>query len=159
MKRAFFEGLELKSDKTALGLSEFIGQLPFNEQGLIPVITQEAQSKRVLMLAWMNQDALEKTLSTKHVTYWSRSRGELWTKGATSGHTQFLVSMSFDCDGDAILCQVEQRGSACHTGRPDCFYLSVDIGREQVLVRGDAGFCVSNTCARSTKNSLRLVRV
>ena len=69
------------------------------------------------MFAWMNKDALRKTLATKRMTYWSRSRQQLWVKGETSGHVQRLVAISFDCDGDAILCQVEQQGAACHTGR------------------------------------------
>jgi len=138
MKRAYFEKLEQTPDKTSVKLAEVLDQLAFNEQGLIPVITQDAMSKDVLMFAWMNKEALDLTLSTKRVTYWSRSRKEIWVKGETSGHTQSLVSMAFDCDGDAILCQIDQSGAACHTGRPDCFYLKVDIEQRQVLVFGDA---------------------
>lgn len=138
MKREYFEKLEHAPDNTSLDISEVIMQLAFNEQGLIPVITQDAASKDVLMFAWMNQEALELTLSTQRVTYWSRSRQQLWIKGETSGHTQALISMAFDCDGDVILCQVHQEGAACHTGRPDCFYLKVDIKDNRVLISGEA---------------------
>lgn len=86
------------------------------------------------MLAWMNKQALLLTISTKRMTYWSRSRERLWKKGETSGHVQALVSISFDCDGDAILCQVDQTGAACHTGRADCFYLKVDVKKQQVFI-------------------------
>jgi phosphoribosyl-AMP cyclohydrolase len=86
------------------------------------------------MLAWMNKAALSETLATGYVTYWSRSRNQRWVKGETSGHTQELVSLSIDCDGDAILCQVNQTGAACHTGRKHCFYLQVDTQRQIVRV-------------------------
>lgn len=138
MKRNYFQTLEQYSDSTQLELAEVVDQLSFNEQGLIPVITQDADGKDVLMLAWMNQQALLLTLSTKRVTYWSRSRQQLWVKGETSGHTQTLISMSFDCDGDAILCQVSQLGAACHTNRPNCFYLNVDAEQQRVTISGNA---------------------
>jgi len=138
MKNNYFQTLEQYSDSTQLELDEVVDQLVFNEQGLIPVITQDADGNNVLMLAWMNKQALLVTLSTKRVTYWSRSRQQLWAKGETSGHTQTLVSMSFDCDGDAILCQVSQLGAACHTNRPNCFYLNVDAEQQRVIVSGNA---------------------
>ena len=138
MKHEFFQKLENLPDKTLLKLTEIVNQLAFNEKGLLPVITQDATSKEVLMFAWMNKQALEQTLSTKRVTYWSRSRKQLWIKGETSGHTQLLVSMAFDCDGDTILCQVEQSRAACHTERPNCFYFDVDIENNQVMICGDA---------------------
>ena len=138
MKHRYFEKLERLPDLTTLSLDEVIEQLAFNEQGLIPVITQDVETKDVLMFAWMNKLALEKTLSTKRVTYWSHSRKKLWIKGETSGHTQSLVSMAFDCDGDTVLCQVIQSGAACHTGRPNCFYLKVDSEDRQVFISGDA---------------------
>lgn len=94
---------------------------------LIPAIAQDANSGKVLMLAWMNRAALAQTLATGKVTYWSRSRKELWVKGETSGHTQFLKSISLDCDGDTILIQVEQIGVACHTGEPSCFHNTVKV--------------------------------
>jgi phosphoribosyl-AMP cyclohydrolase len=138
MNRDYFISLEKLSNKTQLDLSDVIEQLAFDEQGLIPVITQDASTKSILMFAWMNKQALEKTILNRRMTYWSRSRQKLWIKGETSGHTQELVAMSFDCDGDAILCLVDQSGAACHTGRPDCFYLQVDLDNKQVLVDGDA---------------------
>lgn len=138
MKHIYFETLENSPDNTSFKLADIVNQLAFNEQGLIPVITQDAKSKDVLMFAWMNKEALEQTLATKRVTYWSRSRQQLWVKGETSGHTQLLVSMAFDCDGDTVLCHVEQLGAACHTGRPNCFYLDVDIDNKNVIICGDA---------------------
>lgn len=135
MERAYFKSLENLDETTPLELNNVIDMLAFNEHGLIPVITQDATTKDVLMLAWMNSAALQHTLSTNNVTYWSRSRQELWVKGLTSGHTQHLVSLSFDCDGDAILCQVNQAGPACHTGRTHCFYLAVDAENQQVIVQ------------------------
>ena len=89
---------------------------------LIPAIAQDATSGEVLMLAYMNSAALNETLKTKSATYWSRSRNELWVKGATSGHTQEVVSVSLDCDSDAILLRVNQVGGACHTGERTCFH-------------------------------------
>ena len=138
MNRDYFIALEKLNDKTPLQLSDVIDHLAFDEQGLIPVITQDASTRSILMFAWMNREALENTIINRRMTYWSRSRQQLWVKGETSGNTQELVSMSFDCDGDAILCLVDQSGAACHTGRPDCFYLQVDLDNKQVLVDGDA---------------------
>ena len=89
---------------------------------LIPAIAQDAATGEVLMLAYMNHAALTQTLSTKAATYWSRSRNELWVKGATSGHTQEVISVSLDCDSDAILIKVKQVGAACHTGDHTCFH-------------------------------------
>ena len=94
----------------------------FNADGLIPAIAQDAATGEVLMLAWMNADALRLTQETGAATYWSRSRQALWVKGETSGHTQRVVEMRVDCDQDAILLRVEQTGPACHTGARDCFY-------------------------------------
>lgn len=94
----------------------------FDERGLIPVVTQDASSGEVLMLAYANLEALEQTLQTEQAHYWSRSRNELWRKGATSGHTQTLIELRFDCDGDAVLYLVNQTGPACHTGEHSCFY-------------------------------------
>ena len=99
--------------------------LRYNEQGLIPAIAQDYLDGTVLMVAWMNSAALEKTLATGQVWYWSRSRSELWHKGATSGHFQNLKSLRYDCDSDTLLLQIEQVGDiACHTGRRSCFYQS-----------------------------------
>lgn len=105
---------------------ELIARLSFDERGLIPAIAQAASSKEVLMLAWMNMDAIRETLLTGQVTYWSRSRNALWRKGESSGHTQRLVDLRFDCDADALLLTVEQAGPACHTNRLNCFFHKVE---------------------------------
>jgi phosphoribosyl-AMP cyclohydrolase len=89
---------------------------------LVAAIAQDALTNEVLMLAWMNREALEKTISTKQGTYWSRSRGTIWVKGESSGSTQLVHSISYDCDGDALLLKVHQTGAACHTGSRSCFY-------------------------------------
>ena len=138
MQRDYFQKLENLSDKTSIDLNEVIDQLAFNEDGLIPVIAQDATSKDIRMFAWMNRESLIKTIATKRMTYWSRSRNQFWIKGETSGHTQTVKSMAFDCDGDVILCQIDQVGAACHTGRPGCFYLNVNFEQSQVTIAGDA---------------------
>lgn len=96
--------------------------LKFNEQGLISAIVQDADTQDVLMLAWMNAEALKLTLITGQVTFWSRSRGELWRKGATSGNTLELVELRIDCDEDAILVLAHPAGPTCHTGATTCFF-------------------------------------
>lgn len=96
-------------------------ELRFDESGLIPAIIQDAVSKSVLTLAYMNKESLQKSLQTKETWFWSRSRQELWHKGGTSGNTQRIVSMSYDCDGDALVVQVVPNGPACHTGAYSCF--------------------------------------
>lgn len=103
---------------------DFIESLKLNENGLIPAIAQDVSGK-VLMLAWMNRESIEKTLETGYAVYYSRSRQALWKKGETSGNTQKLVSMKYDCDGDTILLIVKQSGPACHTGSDTCFSNSV----------------------------------
>ncbi|MEM8787913.1 MAG: phosphoribosyl-AMP cyclohydrolase [Pseudomonadota bacterium] len=104
--------------------------LKWDADGWIPAIAQDHATGQVLMMAWMNRESLARTLDTGQVTYWSRSRGTLWRKGATSGHTQRLVRISFDCDRDCLLLQVEQTGAACHTGRRSCFYTDIRDGAE-----------------------------
>jgi phosphoribosyl-AMP cyclohydrolase len=94
---------------------------------LIPAIVQDSTSKEVLMLAYMNPESLQMTLSTGKATYWSRSRNELWIKGATSGHFQQVQSISLDCDGDALLLEVNQTGVACHTGEHTCFHTPLEL--------------------------------
>jgi len=106
----------------AISREAFLSAVTFNDDGLVPVIAQSHATGEVLMLAWMNRQTLEETLSTGQVTYWSRSRGEVWRKGATSGHTQRLVEAYVDCDGDTLLLKVDQTGAACHTGAPSCFF-------------------------------------
>jgi phosphoribosyl-ATP pyrophosphohydrolase/phosphoribosyl-AMP cyclohydrolase len=99
-----------------------INKIRFGPDGLVPVVTQEATTKEVLMVAWANNEAINKTLQTGEMWYFSRSRGQLWHKGETSGHFQKLISLSIDCDGDTLLAVVEQIGAACHTGSATCFF-------------------------------------
>ena len=101
--------------------------LTYNVDGLIPAIAQDATSGEVLMLAWMNAEAVALTLETGEVTYWSRSRKALWRKGETSGHTQELVDFAVDCDADTLLLLVNQTGPACHTGNNTCFFNVIDL--------------------------------
>lgn len=108
--------------------------LKYNSDGLIPAIAQ-SEAGEVLMMAWMNIEAVRKTLETKRVTYWSRSRQAFWIKGETSGHVQRLIDFRFDCDRDCILVVVEQEGAACHTMRRSCFYTSVTDGQEIELMK------------------------
>ncbi|MFK7835608.1 MAG: phosphoribosyl-AMP cyclohydrolase [Sulfitobacter sp.] len=103
-------------------------KLTFNDAGLIPAIAQDATTKEVLMLAWMNAESIARTLETGRVTYWSRSRQAFWIKGETSGNVQKLIDLRFDCDQDCLLVMVDQTGAACHTGRRDCFYRAVRDG-------------------------------
>ena len=134
LDRDFFRGLENSEPGDRVPFRELVERLRFNDAGLVPVIAQDAETGTVLMLAWMNRVALEQTISTGFMTYWSRSRQKLWLKGETSGHYQSVQSISFDCDGDAVLCKVRQEGSACHTGRKDCFYLGLDMDGETVTI-------------------------
>ena len=97
-------------------------KIKFDEKGLIPAIIQDAATNAVLMLAYMNGESLAKTVETGYTWFWSRSRQELWNKGATSGHTQKVISMYADCDDDTLLITVEQTGAACHTGNHSCFF-------------------------------------
>ncbi|MFA8440773.1 phosphoribosyl-AMP cyclohydrolase [Yoonia sp.] len=113
--------------------------LRYNEAGLIPAIAQDAQSGEVLMMAWMNAQAVAQTLQTGRVTYWSRSRQAFWIKGETSGHTQELVAFRVDCDRDCLLVTVNQVGAACHTGRRTCFYTEVQDGTEVEILPVMAG--------------------
>ena len=101
--------------------NDVIANLTFNADGLVPAIAQQHDTGEVLMLAWMDAEALRRTVATRKGTYWSRSRGEYWVKGETSGHRQAVVSVAVDCDGDTVLLQVDQTGPACHTGTRTCF--------------------------------------
>ncbi len=102
--------------------------LRFNADGLIPAIAQQHDTGEVLMMAWMNQEAVAETLATKRVCYFSRSRNKLWRKGESSGQEQHLIDFRFDCDGDTILLLVDQKGVACHTGRRTCFFTAIRDG-------------------------------
>ncbi|NNV04308.1 bifunctional phosphoribosyl-AMP cyclohydrolase/phosphoribosyl-ATP diphosphatase HisIE [Brevibacillus sp. MCWH] len=113
-----------------VSFEQLLGQLRFDENGLIPAIVQDAVSKEVLTLAYMNKESLAKSLQTGETWFWSRSRQELWHKGATSGHTQRIMSMRYDCDGDALVVQVIPNGPACHTGSYTCFGQTIASGGE-----------------------------
>jgi phosphoribosyl-AMP cyclohydrolase len=102
-------------------ISPFVDSLSFDGQGLIPVVVQQVETREVLMVAWMNSEAIIQTLETGFGTYWSRSRNEIWVKGDTSGNTQRVISLAKDCDADTLLLTVDQFGNACHSGDRTCF--------------------------------------
>jgi phosphoribosyl-AMP cyclohydrolase len=110
----------------------FIDNLKFNDQGLIPAIIQEEGTGRVLMMAWMNADSIKSTLETGKTHFWSRSRQKYWMKGESSGHTQQVKDVAYDCDADTLLIQVEQIGAACHEGYKSCFFTSVKEGESEI---------------------------
>lgn len=112
---------------TDLNINDLTAKIKWDDAGLVPAIVQDAQSKEVLMMAYMNRESLQLSVQNGVTWFWSRSRNELWNKGATSGHTQRIVSMAYDCDGDTLLVKVEQQGPACHTGRYSCFYNPVEV--------------------------------
>lgn len=113
------------TDQAVAGL---LARVAFDAAGLVPAIAQQHDTGEVLMMAWMNREALAETLRTGRVCYWSRSRGALWRKGETSGQTQRLVDLRIDCDGDTLLVLVDQDGVACHTGRRNCFFQALRQG-------------------------------
>ncbi len=110
-----------------------LDRIAFDSRGLVPAIAQDNATGAVLMLAWMDREAVQKTLATGQVHYWSRSRRALWRKGETSGHTQELVEFRIDCDNDTILVRVNQTGPACHTGQPTCFFTVLRDGKLQTV--------------------------
>ena len=111
-------------------MNEWLDEVPWNKEGMISAVAQDASSGRVLMVAWMNRDALQATVEQGHAIYWSRSRKRLWHKGEESGHVQKVLEVRLDCDADAILLKVEQAGGiACHTGRESCFFRKLENGR------------------------------
>ena len=108
----------------------WLDEVPWNREGMITAVAQDAASGRILMVAWMNREALEQTVTRKQAVYWSRSRNRLWHKGEESGHVQKVLEVRLDCDADAVLLKVEQvAGIACHTGRESCFYRKLEDGR------------------------------
>ena len=118
-------------------IERIIDGLTFDQTGLIPTIAQQFDSGEVLMLAWMNRDAISASLTEGRAVYWSRSRAALWRKGETSGQTQELKEMRWDCDADTILLLVDQTGVACHTGRRNCFFNALRDGEVQVIAEID----------------------
>jgi phosphoribosyl-AMP cyclohydrolase len=113
-------------------VSAWLDAVKWNADGLVPVVAQEAATGKILMLAWMNREALEQTVATGEAVYWSRSRARLWRKGEESGHAQKVKEVRMDCDEDVLLLQVDQVGGiACHTGRHSCFYRRLEAGRWQ----------------------------
>ncbi len=133
MGTEIYRSLEAAAIGEVLELNQALDGLKFDADGLLPAIAQDAVSGEVLMLAWMNRGAIERTLAEGFACYWSRSRASYWRKGESSGHLQALTEMRIDCDGDAILLKVEQSGPACHTNRPNCFYLSVETDQVRVI--------------------------
>ncbi len=115
-------------------MMSFYEQLKFNADGLIPAIIQEKSTGRVLMMAWMNRASIEITIATGKTHFWSRSRQKFWMKGESSGHTQVVKDIAFDCDGDTLLIQVDQTGAACHEGYQSCFFRSVGEGAKPVEI-------------------------
>lgn len=112
---------------TEINQSVTLSKIKWDDAGLVPAVVQDVQSKEVLMLAYMNKESLQLSVESGVTWFWSRSRNELWNKGATSGHTQRIVSMAYDCDGDTLLVKVEQKGPACHTGSYSCFFNPVEV--------------------------------
>ena len=135
MSGDLFKQHEREADGFALALNNALDGLRFNDAGLVPAIAQQHDSGEVLMLAWMNAEAVAKTLETRRVTYWSRSRQAFWIKGETSGHTQKLLDFRYDCDADCLLLVVAQEGPACHTNRRSCFYRAVRDGEVVELMK------------------------
>lgn len=111
-------------------IEHVIDNVAFNSDGLVPAIVQSSQNGRVLMLAWMNAEALAMTIESGETVFWSRSRRELWHKGETSGHVQKVVSIAMDCDSDALLIEVEEAGPACHNGTESCFDTTLLLNRD-----------------------------
>lgn len=134
---------------------EFIDCVNFDSKGLVPVITQDCSTGKVVMLAYANREALVKTLETGLVHYWSRSRNELWLKGSTSGHYQKVKSIFLDCDSDAVLINIEQQGNACHTGQFSCFYRKIESfedahnSNDKIEKPGRVNGNDSNACCRA----------
>jgi phosphoribosyl-AMP cyclohydrolase len=116
-----------------MAVTDFLDSVAFDSSGLVPAIAQQHDSGEVLMMAWMNRAAIEETLRTGRLCYWSRSRGRLWRKGETSGQIQRLIELRIDCDNDCLLLLVDQTGVACHTGRRSCFFTAVRDGARTII--------------------------
>lgn len=135
VKHSIFEQMEHGSLGQKFDFEAVFERIKWNQDGLVPVITQDQTSKEVLMMAWVNRDALIETLQTKQVCYWSRSRKCLWRRVESSGHRQYLTDARLDCDGDCLLFFVNQTGPACHTLRPTCFYLGLNTDQVMILTQ------------------------
>ncbi len=125
----------MSHDDSAMATPAMLAQVRFDANGLVPAIAQQHDTGEVLMLAWMNRDAVAETLASGRVCYFSRNRGRLWRKGESSGQVQYLKEMRIDCDGDSLLLLVEQEGVACHTGRRTCFYRAARDGGLQEIAQ------------------------
>ena len=121
------------SNDTDTAVDEVVQAIRFNDEGLVPAIAQQHDTGEVLMMAWMNRDAVAETLRTGWVCYWSRSRAQLWRKGESSGQEQTVKDFRWDCDADTVLVLVDQKGVACHTGRHSCFFNAFREGRPEVI--------------------------
>lgn len=121
------------TEKAEAALPQVLDAIKFNDDGLVPAIAQQFDTGEVLMMAWMDRDAVTETLTTGWVCYWSRSREKLWRKGETSGQTQALKDFRWDCDADTVLVLVDQAGVACHTGRRNCFFNAIRDGEPAVI--------------------------
>ncbi len=119
-----------------MNLNSLIKKVKFDQRGLLPAIIQDAKTNQVLMVAYMNRQALKKTLETKKTHFFSRSRKKLWLKGETSGHIQKVCGVFLDCDGDAVLIKVAQKEAACHTGYYSCFYREIELKKRQLKIKG-----------------------
>ncbi|MBN2304447.1 MAG: phosphoribosyl-AMP cyclohydrolase [Anaerolineae bacterium] len=119
-------------DLSGLNVDALLSRLKWTAEGLIPAVVQDAATRQVLMVAWMNAESLRRTVETGETVFWSRSRGELWHKGATSGNTQRVTGLWVDCDADVLLVQVDPAGPACHTGAVSCFYRTVEAFSEEI---------------------------
>lgn len=124
----------MQNSNTGVALPDWLKDIRWTDDGLVPAIAQDAKTGEILMMAWMNAESLRLTVDEGQAVYWSRSRGKLWRKGETSGHQQLVSEIRLDCDEDVILLKVEQKGGmACHTGRRSCFYRKLENGRWQAV--------------------------
>lgn len=146
----------MQDTKDTVALPDWLNDIRWNQDGLVPAIAQDAASGDILMMAWMNAESLQLTVKEGQAVYWSRSRGKLWRKGETSGHQQLVREIRLDCDEDVILLKVEQRGGmACHTGRRSCFYRKLEGGQWQSVdpVLKDPDEIYGQTHSKSDKTS------
>ena len=151
----------MAANGTGEGVAALVGRVRFNADGLVPAVVQDAGDGRVLTQAWMNRESLERTLERGETWFWSRSRQELWHKGATSGNTQAVRSVALDCDGDAILVRVDQTGVACHTGAGTCFHdpLTADAPVEPFAALTDLERTIADRAAAADPESSYTARL